>query len=466
MKPKSIIVYSLVTTLYLSLATAQNVNKPISAQVDTGDSHANQSLINLDSKINTDSRLAWWSDARFGMFIHWGLYSQWGCHYPAADGSLRDGLGEHMMMRLKIPRLEYAKIADVFNPQQFNADTWVSIAAHAGMKYIVITSKHHDGFAMFDSPSSNYNIVKRTLWKRDPVKELADACRKQGLKFGVYYSLGRDWDDANCPTDLKPDGWRRSNTWDFPDEKKKNFTLYFEGKVKPQVRELIEQYHPDILWFDTPEKINSKQSKELFTLIRTQAPHCIVNQRVGNRYGDYRVAEQEIPASGWSDPWESCITLNKHWGYYLGDESFKSPKIIVRNLIDIVSKGGNLLLNVGPTGAGIIPFQSVSRLEIVGKWLELNGDSIYHTKQSTLPVPAWGRITLSNKDPQNTIYLHVFNWPKDGKLTLAGVSQLFSAKLLTNSNSLPTRSDSEGLHIKVPAHEPDELCSTIVLSRM
>ena len=243
---------------------AQNSVESTKVLIDTGDSHANQNLIKLDTEANSASRLAWWSDARFGMFIHWGLYSQWGCHYPSADGSLRDGLGEHMMLRLKIPRAEYAKIADVFNPTQFDAEKWVKIASQAGMKYIVITSKHHDGFAMFNSPSSDYNIVKRTPWKKDPIKELADACRHAGLKFGVYYSLGRDWDDPNCPTDIKPDGWRRSNTWDFPDEKKKLFRIYYENKVKPQVQELMQQYHPDILWFDTPEKINSKQSLLVF----------------------------------------------------------------------------------------------------------------------------------------------------------------------------------------------------------
>ena len=464
MKFPSILLFLFVTALNQISAFAQTLTKTPSTQVDTGDKHSNQSLIKLDSEATSTERLAWWNDARFGMFIHWGLYSQWGCHYPAPDGSLRDGLGEHMMLRLKIPRAEYAKIANVFNPTQFNADTWAGIAANAGMKYMVITSKHHDGFAMFNSISSDYNIVKRTPWKRDPVKELADACRKQGLKFGVYYSLGRDWDDANSPTEVKSDGWTRSNTWDFPDEKKKNFTLYYEGKVKPQVRELLELYHPDILWFDTPERISSKQSKELLSLIRSLAPQCIVNQRVGNRYGDYRVAEQEIPSGGWSDPWESCMTLNKHWGYYMGDEQFKTPQTVVRNLIDIVSKGGNLLLNVGPTGEGIIPNGSVTRLAIVGEWLKRNGVSIYGAKQSAIPAPVWGRITAKANDPQHKIYLHIFNWPKDGQLIVPGISKVNSAVLLNNSSVLSTSCDSEGLHIKVPRSEPDVLSSTIQLT--
>lgn len=145
-------------------------------------------------------RLAWWEEARFGMFIHWGLYSEWGCHYPGTNGELLNGGSEHMMQHLQIPLAQYAKIADMFDPTNFDADQWVSIAKGAGMKYMVITAKHHDGFAMFNSPSCNYNIVQRTPWHRDPVKELADACRKQGLKFGVYYSLGRDWADPDVPT--------------------------------------------------------------------------------------------------------------------------------------------------------------------------------------------------------------------------------------------------------------------------
>src|ERR1043165_2377194 len=176
--------------------------------VDTGDSHDGQKLVSNESAAAVAKRLQWWSDARFGMFIHWGLYAQDGCFWKGQDGKT-----EHMMRHLQIPLAEYAKIANDFNPTNFSADEWVTTAKNAGMKYMIITSKHHDGFAMFNSPSSDYNIVKRTPWKRDPVKDLADACRKQGLKFGVYYSLGRDWEDPDVPT---RDGYR-SNTWDYPD---------------------------------------------------------------------------------------------------------------------------------------------------------------------------------------------------------------------------------------------------------
>jgi alpha-L-fucosidase len=382
------IVFPLVAlaTLTGSFAAGPTASKarPAAAPVDTGDANAAQTLLKLEPPERVAQRLRWWNEARFGMFIHWGLYAQWGCHYPGPDGTLLDGKTEHMMRHLQMPRAQYAKIADVFNPVKFDADEWARVARDAGMRYMVITAKHHDGFAMFDSPSSGYNVVARTLWKRDPIKELAAACRRHGLKFGVYYSLGRDWDDPDVPT---RDGYR-SNTWDYPDEARKDFAKYFERKVKPQVRELLTQYGPiAVLWFDTPERISQTQSIELLGLIHRLQPDCIVNQRVGNRYGDYRVAEQNIPAGGYADAWETCMTLNRHWGYYRGDEEFKSTETVVRNLVDIASKGGNFLLNVGPTGEGVIPAGSVARLRAAGQWLARNGAAIYGTSASPLGQP-------------------------------------------------------------------------------
>jgi alpha-L-fucosidase len=289
-----------------------------------------------------NSNLAWWSDARFGMFIHWGLYAEDGCFWKGQDGK-----SEHMMRHLKIPIAEYEKLTADFNPVKFNADEWVRIAKAAGMKYIIITAKHHDGFAMYDSKADSYNIVARTPFKRDPVKGLAEACRRAGLRFGVYYSLGRDWHDPDVPT---RDGYR-SNTWDFPDESKKVFSRYFERKVKPQVRELLTQYGPiAVMWFDTPEKISKAESEELVALIHQLQPECIINARVGNHLGDYAVQEQKIPEAGDPKPWETCMTLNGHWGYHKMDQNWKPAETLVRHLVEVVSKGGNFLLNVGPTG--------------------------------------------------------------------------------------------------------------------
>ena len=451
---------SLVFTLLVAISPLFAQTLPNGA-ADTGDVHDGQKLVRSESPESAAQRLAWWSEARFGMFIHWGLYAQWGCHYPSTNGTMLNGQSEHMMRHLQMPLAQYAKIAEVFNPTNFNADEWVSIAKNAGMKYIVITAKHHDGFAMFNSPSSDYNIAKRTPWKRDPIKELADACRRQGLKFCVYYSLGRDWQDPDVPTK----GGYRSNTWDYPDESKKDFARYFERKVKPQVRELLTQYGPiGILWFDTPEMISRAQSEELVRLIHSLQPDCIINARVGNRMGDYAVQEQKIPANGDPQPWETCMTLNGHWGYFLGDENWKPAKTVIQNLVDIVSKGGNYLLNVGPTGQGVIPEGAVNDLRQVGQWMKVNGESIYGTKANPLKSqPAWGRVTRKG----NRLYLHVFAWPQDGKLIVEGVNEpVQSASLLADpkKEKLKLTSNSQegsSLTIQLTA-EPLDPIDTVV----
>jgi len=320
-------------------------------------------------------RMQWWKDAKFGMFMHWGLYSQ-----TAGIWKEKPAKGaEHFMLYERIPWKEYAGIAKDFNPVKFDADNWAMTAKNAGMKYLVITSKHHDGFAMFDSPSSDYNIKVRTPYGKDPMKELVAACHKHGLKFGFYYSLGRDWQDPDVPTNW-PVKAGRSNTWDFPDEDGKVFNKYFERKVKPQITELLTQYGPiDILWFDTPELISKKESTELRELILKLQPNCIINSRIGNNLGDYKVAEQEIVKNTEVQPWEACITMSRNWGYIATDTVFKSPELMVRQLLEIVSKGGNLLLNNGPTAKGEIRNEVQSRLKLIGQWMKKNSDGIYRT---------------------------------------------------------------------------------------
>jgi alpha-L-fucosidase len=325
---------------------------------------------------NTSDKLSWWQDAKFGMFIHWGLYSQTAGYW---NGKPAKG-AEHFMIHEKISLAEYGKIANQFNPTEFDAEEWVLLAKNAGMKYIVITTKHHEGFAMYDSKSSDYNIVKKTPYGKDPMKELADACAKHEMKLGFYYSLGRDWEDPDTPTNWPFKGGR-SNLVDFPDEDSKVFNRYLERKVKPQLKELLTEYGPiAILWFDTPERISKEESAELRKIIEELQPNCIINNRIGNKLGDYDTPEQKIVTEINAQPWESCITMSKNWGYVEYDTIYKSPELLGRFLVEIVSKGGNLLLNVGPTGKGEITEDAQIRLATIGKWMEINAEGIRGTK--------------------------------------------------------------------------------------
>lgn len=434
-----------VLTLWFAL------NKPVSVSAQTTLASAP-----TPSSSASPQRMQWWTEARFGMFIHWGLYAQDGCFWQGQDGK-----SEHMMRNLKIPIVEYEKITKEFNPTNFDAREWVRIAKAAGMKYLVITAKHHDGFAMFNSPSDTYNIVARTPFKRDPVEELAAECRTEGIRFGVYYSLGRDWHDPDVPTRNA----YRSNTWDFPDENKKDFSRYFERKVKPQVRELLTQYGPiDILWFDTPEKISKTQSTELIALIHQLQPRCIINARVGNHLGDYAVQEQKIPDIPEAKPWETCMTLNDHWGYHKLDENWKTPETLVRRLVEVASKGGNFLLNVGPTGQGVFPQPAVEQLRKVGQWMKLNGAAIYGTTGSPFrsPLP-WGFCTEKSSLAGTLLYLHVFNPPKDGKLLLPIKNTTFHAFLLASGRDVEGTSTAMGLQLRAPALNPKEISTTLVV---
>jgi alpha-L-fucosidase len=412
-----------------------------------------------ESPADVARRLQWWQEARFGMLVHWGLYSQDGCFWKGEDGQT-----EQMMRRLKIPLAEYAKIAGQFNPVKFDADAWARITKDAGMKYLIVTAKHHDGFAMWNSPSSTYNVVVRTPWKRDPFKELAEATRKHGLKLGVYYSLGRDWEDPDVPT---RDGYR-SNTWDYPDEGKKNFALYFERKVKPQLRELLTQYGPiAMVWFDTAEQITKAQSEEVLQLIHKLQPQCIVNARAGNGLGDYLVQERTIPQQVNPRPWETCMSLNDHWAFHKTDSAWKSAETLVRHLVDVASKGGNFLLGVGPTGEGVIPEAAAQRLTEMGRWMQANGDTIRDTVPCPVATFDWGRCTRRKGvgSATATVYLHVFSLPADGGLVLPRWSpEIVSATLRSSGKKLRIQTGPAGLTITWPAtSQLEPISSTIVL---
>ena len=317
--------------------------------------------------------LGWWREARFGMFIHWGLYA-----IPAGiwKGEPVDGIGEWIMLRKRIPRAEYETLAKQFDPVRFDAAAWVDLAVQAGMRYLVITAKHHDGFALYQSPCCPYNIVDATPFGRDPLAELADACRAAGITLGFYYSQDQDWHD--------PGGSR--NDWDFAAEDK-DFAAYLERKVKPQLRELLTQYGPvGLIWFDTPYSISREHSIELRDFVHRLQPDCLVSGRIGNDVGDYgSLGDNQIPAGRVQADYETPATLNDTWGFKSTDHHWKSTETLLLLLIDLASKGVNYLLNVGPTAAGVIPEPSAQRLRAIGAWMRTNGEAIYGTGASPFP---------------------------------------------------------------------------------
>ncbi|MGD0383086.1 MAG: alpha-L-fucosidase [Thermoguttaceae bacterium] len=413
-----------------------------------------------------DRRMQWWREARFGMFIHWGVYS-----VPAGvwKGEKSKRAGEWLMLDFKIPAAEYAALASQFNPVKFNADEWVKLAKDAGMKYIVITSKHHDGFAMFHSSASPYNIYDATPFKRDPLKELAEACKKEGMKLGFYYSEAQDWHHpggaaykGKINTDKNID---KENHWDTAQQG--SMDEYIDKIAVPQVKEILSNYGPvAILWWDTPGNMTPQRVMKFLPLLKLQ-PDIVVNNRLyGKKYtGDFETPEQKIPATGIpGKDWETCMTMNTTWGYKSFDDKWKSSETLIRNLVDIASKGGNYLLNVGPTSEGLIPEPSVERLHEIGRWMKVNGEAVYGTTASPFTYLPWGRCTKKLTADGATLYLHVFQWPADGKLLVPGLKNtLESASLLIDGSKLEAADDKGGVVVSVPAAAPDKISSTVVL---
>jgi len=402
--------------------------------------------------------MAWWREAKFGLFIHWGLYA-----VPAGEyqGKPVDFLGEWIMNTAQIPVAEYAEYAKQFNPTKFNADDWASLAKAAGMKYVVITSKHHDGFALFKSNASEFNVVDGSPFKRDVIKELSEACRKQDLKFGVYYSQSQDWHHTGGQT-ARLDFMKRPNLWWDPAQQG-SYDGYLKTIAVPQVRELLTNYQPDILWWDTPMNTTPAQAAPLHALLALR-PGLITNNRLGGGFaGDTETPEQEIPANGFPGgrDWESCMTINDTWGFKENDKNFKSTKVLLTNLIDIVSKGGNYLLNVGPDATGTIPPEEADHLREIGQWLKVNGDSIYGTSASPFQDKfPWGRVTQR----YTTLYLHVLNRPADGTIILPKNGFDASAHLLTEpAHKLKVVRAGDSLTVHLPEKLPDAIDTVIVI---
>jgi len=369
-----------------------------------------------------------------------------------------------IMYNAKIPVEDYARKAAIFSPQKFDADAWVQLAKEAGQKYIIITAKHHDGFALFRSKASPYNIYDYTPFKRDVLQELAKACKKYGVKLGFYYSQAQDWHHAGGAAykntfngaDPSEGHWDKAQDGDFDQ--------YMEKVAIPQVRELLSNYGPvAVFWWDTPVGMNSARAKKLDKLLKLQ-PNIITNNRLNSKFenvflGDTETPEQTIPPTGFKDrDFEVCMTMNDTWGFKKYDENWKPAGDLIRKLVDVASKGGNFLLNVGPDGLGQIPQPSIERLKAVGSWTRANSEAIYGTAASPFAKLPWGRCTQK----PGILYLHVFNWPANGQLRVPGLkSAIRSARLLTNNINLTVESVGDDKLIRLPANAPDSVVSVI-----
>ncbi|MBC9798204.1 alpha-L-fucosidase [Sinomicrobium weinanense] len=393
--------------------------------------------------------IQWFKEAKFGMFIHWGLYSK-------IAGTWKDstyyGSGEWIMKRAKISADEYAGLAATFNPVGFNAEEWAQVAKDAGMKYMVITAKHHEGFAMYDSKVTDFDIVDASPYGKDPMKALARATRKRGIKFGFYYSQFQDWHE--------PDGG--GNTRDF-DKEQKDYRKYYREKAIPQLKELLRNYGPlGMIWFDTPGGLTKEETRQMIDDLRGLQPETLFSSRVGHGLGDYRdFGDSEVPPVPIKGAWESIYTHNDSWGYIAHDKNFKSPRKIIHLLANIASKGGNLMLNVGPDGNGELPPYSVKYLREVGKWLEKNGESIYGTTHGLVPAQPWG-VTTSGP---GKLFLHVLNPPSSrNTIFVPGIeAEVKRIYILENNTTLKWQDVPGGIDIQLPHEIPDSRNTVLVM---
>lgn len=419
------------------------------AAVDSLDPYAGE------TREQRDARMKWWREARFGMFIHWGVYA-----VPAGTykGKRIDGIGEWIMNRGKIPCAEYQAYAKQFNPVKYDPDAWVRLAKEAGMKYIIITSKHHDGFALFDSKVTTWDVVDATPYGKDLLKPLSEACARHGVRLGFYYSQAQDWNH--------PGGAAAGGHWDKAQDG--DMTEYIRRIAVPQVREILTGYGDlAVLWWDTPVDMTKERADLLIPPLKLR-PGIIHNNRLGGGYeGDTETPEQFIPATGYPGgrDFEVCMTMNDTWGFKSYDDNWKSTETLIRNLVDIVSKGGNYLLNVGPTAEGLIPAPSVDRLHEIGAWMKKNGGSLYGTSASPFKRLPWGRCTKKLTPGGATLYLHVFDWPADGKLFVPGLkNRVKKAWILADAARKPLKADAvdDGVTLAVPSVASDPICSVVV----
>lgn len=410
--------------------------------------------------------MQWWKDSRFGMFIHWGLYA-----VPAGEWKGATNHAEWIRTTAQIPLEEYNQFVSQFNPVQFNAEAWVQMAKDAGMKYITITSKHHDGFCLWDSKQTDFDIMS-TPFRRDILKELANACRKiSGIKLCFYHSI-MDW---HHPDYNQRREWEKDRPAEGTDREK--YIMY----MKNQLKELVTDYGDiGVIWFDGEWENfwTHEDGKDLYNYVRSLKPGIVINNRVdkgrsgmagmtteGDYGGDFGTPEQEIPETGLPGvDWESCMTMNNNWGYNKADKNFKSAKELIQKLADIASKGGNFLLNIGPKADGTFPQESIDRLKAIGNWMKINGESIYGTAASPFEHTGWGRITQKRMGENTRLYLHIFDWPANGKIELGGIANKpLKVYGLAGKKNLLFAAKENMITIQLPAAAADMINTVIVV---
>lgn len=428
-------------------------------------------FVNLDAQALTNERAEWFTDARFGMFIHWGVYS--GAEGYWKGEKLRDNndYAEWIQYRNRIDQEEYLTLLDRFDWVSIDPEEWVILAKKSGMKYVTITAKHHDGFALWDSEVSDYDVADHTNPRRDIIGELAAACKKHGLKMGLYYSHWVDWEH--------PQGW--DHTKELTDFSNEEFDIYWQEKVIPQMRELLTQYGElGLIWFDmwvhhSQTVVSKSQLMQLKALIRELQPNCLVNSRLGlsveeDRDVDFQtLGDNQFGDTMKDHPWQSPGTVAHSWGFHAGDTEWKSTTYLLHSLINNVSLNGNFMLNIGPRANGDVPYEIEQRLLSMGDWLDVNGGSIYGSGGIRLgrDLHDWGKMTYkTTADGRHLVYLHVYNWPLTGNIPLTGISTQPSAVYLMadkQKQSLSYEFNRVFTQIQIPELQPDPLVSVIVV---
>lgn len=432
-----------------------------------------------NTKISTDEKMEWWQDAKFGMFVHWGPYAIYGGVYKGHNQ--RRGGAEWIMNRCKIPVREYRAAASTFNPVKFNADSLVLMAKNAGMKYLVFTTKHHDGFAMFDSDASNFNIVDYTPYGRDIVDEVVKACRRHGMRIGFYYSQSQDWCNpgGNAARKEMWEGWENPDSleinaytkahngaWDYL-QTTKTFDEYFYGVALPQIKELLSRYGDElgVVFFDTPQHITKKQADDVMAEF-AKYPKVILNDRLKRPDfpGDYKTPEGRIPKAEDIEGiyWETCMNIGSSWGYKSWEKAWKPSREIARNLLTIAGLGGNYLLNVGPDAYGEVPEEARRCLKEVGEWMKTNGEAVYGTRRSNIR-PEWGAVSRKDEGKNTVLYVCVFDRPADGKVTLPCKLDGRRATLLADGSEVMLANKKDNIEIMLPEGFDDPIATVIKL---